>query len=140
MNVLDYVFGATTPKNKKVKKRPFVKKVDQHLISEDLASVCTKVENGAPTLYLFFKGDSYDCALIAADERIITCKSSVECAVLAFIGLYSVMHVGYSPEHAHFLSFFEVAFLKKDTSACVNHPIGWTELLKKLTDLIKSVE
>ena len=140
MNVLDYVFFATTPKNKKLKNKPFIKKVDQDMITEDLTSVCTKVENGAPMLYLFFKGDRFDCGIISADERIIFCKTSVESAVLAFIGVYSVFHVGYAQDHAHFLSFLEVAFLKKDTSACVNHPIGWTELLKKLTDLIESVE
>ena len=140
MNVLEYVLVSTAPKGKKVKNRPFVKKVDQEIIHEDLTRVCRKVENGAPILYMFFKEHDYDCSLICADEQIISCGTSLQNALLCYIGAYSVFHVGYAQEHANFLSFFEMAILKKDTSSVASHPIGWSELLKKLDDLFEIVE
>ena len=139
VEVLDYVFSATAPKNRKLKNKPFIKKFDQLAVTEDLTTVCTKSENGAPTLYLFFESDMYECALISADEQIITCKSSLENALLCFIGVYSVFHVGYAQDHANFLSLFELAILNKDTSA-ISHPIGWIELMKKVTEVLSLAE
>lgn len=140
MNVLEYILVTTSPKKKQVKNRPFLKKVDEHLATRDLTTVCRKVENGAPILNIFFDGETYDCALISADAKIISCRSSVQNAVLCFIGAYSVFHVGYAQDHANFLSFLEMAILKKDTSGIQSHPIGWSDLLKKVADLMELAE
>lgn len=130
---------STAPKHKKLKRRPFIKKFDEHLKTQDLTSVCTKAENGAPTLYVFFKEDAFDCALISADDCIISCRSAIENAVLAFIGAHFVFHVGYAKEEENFLNFLQVAILNEKLPQGVSPPIGWTVLMKSLKELIKSV-
>lgn len=127
---MNEIFEKTLPKLKKTPKgRPFVKKIDAHHVYTDFNEIVKKStgENAAPVLYLFFKGTDYDCGLIAADNHIISCKTTAENAVMTFIACYYVFWLGYHKEHVHFLTFLQDGLLDEEFEG--NYPMGWGDLM-----------
>lgn len=81
----------------------------------DIDECISGLLNGAPILYMFFKSGKFDVAEVAADNCILHLQAGdVVRGVMAYIGVYSVFHVGYASQHAQFLAFLAHAFLGVD--------------------------
>lgn len=137
VEILEDIFTRTsTSKSRKQKARPFVKKNGADATDTDLLKTLKRAENGAPILYLFYSGNDFETAVISADDHFITCDSNATNAVLTFIGVYYVFHLGYISEHVHFLTFLQVTLLQKESSG--SHPLGWHNLLSRLNTIMES--
>ena len=115
MDVLKFIMkecgrkGGTTEKVMQ-KRMPVKEKVDADL--NELGKEVEGTENGAPILYLFFKKGLFEAAEVCADNCIIHLQAStVVNAIIGYIGVYFVFHVGYAPEHENFMYFLQYAFL-----------------------------
>ena len=113
IDVLKYIMVETGRKGaaKKVMKDfPMVEKLDVDV--ENIGDEIDGVDNGAPVLYMFFKMGKFDMAEVSADNCVIhLCAASVINAILGYLAVYYVFHVGYSPEHESFMYFLQYAFL-----------------------------
>ena len=91
---------------------PVVEKLDVDV--DKIADEIKGVDNGAPILYMFFKKGNFDLAEVSADNCTIhLCAASVINAILGYIAVYYVFHVGYSPKHESFMYFIQYAFLRE---------------------------
>ena len=113
IDVLKYIMLETGRRGggkKLMKDFPVVEKLDVDV--DKIADEIKGVENGAPILYMFFKNGKFDLAEVSADNCTIhLCAASVINAILGYIAVYYVFHVGYSPEHESFMYFIQYAFL-----------------------------
>lgn len=118
MDVFSFIMKETARKGKK-------KKMDHDIpvVSCEIADLAKKTEemedrgpNSAPVLYIFFdKNNKFALAEVAADNQVIhLCAANLCKAVIAFLGVYYVFHVGYAPVHESFLTFLQAAFLGED--------------------------
>ena len=102
--------GRKGARKKTMKEFPVIEKVDVNV--EKMGDKVDGVENGAPVLYMFLKKGNFNFAEVSADNCVIhLCASSVINAILGYIGVYYVFHVGYSPEYESFMYFIQYAFL-----------------------------
>ena len=132
--------GRKGARKKTMKEFPVIEKVDVDVekIGDEVDEV-DGVENGAPVLYMFFKKGIFDLAEVSADNCVIhLCASSVINAILGYIGVYYVFHVGYSPEHESFMYFIQYAFLGEKKLPCVS--IGVSKLILKFDAAWKDVK
>ena len=90
-------------KRKVMKDFPMVEKLDVDI--ENIGMRCMDgMDNGVPILYMFFKKGKFDLAEVFADNCVIhLCAVSVINAILGYLAVYYVFHVGYSPEHESFM-------------------------------------
>ena len=96
---------------KNMKHKPWVELLD--IEPSDIDDHIKRVENGVPMLYLFFKrGNSFDLAEVGADNCVIHLQAAnVVNAIITYVAVYFVFHVGYNQNHSGFLQFLEYAFL-----------------------------
>ncbi len=116
MDILTFVFRETAALGKKaVKNMPVLEKLG--ILSESFDDVVWdhSMLNGAPVLILFFdKNNEFEFADVAADECVIHLQASdVIKAVVGYLAVYFVFHLGFAAPHGAFLSFLQV-FLKID--------------------------
>ena len=129
--------GRKGARKKTMKEFPVIEKVDVNV--EKIGDEVDGVENGAPVLYMFFKKGIFDLAEVSADNCVIhLCASSVINAILGYIGVYYVFHVGYSPEHESFMYFIQYAFLGEKKLPCIS--IGVSKLILKFDAALKDVK
>ena len=96
-------------KKKVIKDFPIIEKLDVDI--EKIGDELDGVDNGAPVLYMFFKKGNFDLAEVSADNCVIhLCAASVINAILGYLAVYYVFHVGYSLEHESFMYFLQYAF------------------------------
>ena len=89
-----------------------IEKVDVDV--EKIGDEVDGMENGAPVLYMFFKKGIFDLAEVSADNCVIhLCALSVINAILGYIGVYYVFHVGYSPEHESFMYILHPIYISR---------------------------
>ncbi len=70
--------------------------------------------NGAPVLILFFDKNN-EFADVAADECVIHLQAGdVIKAIVGYLAVYFVFHLGFAAPHRVFLSFLQEVFLKID--------------------------
>lgn len=71
-------------------------------------------ENSAPELHLFFqKNGAFQVAEVSADDRILHLEAaSLINALVTFIGVFYVFHVGYAPPHECLLLALQHVFLQ----------------------------
>ena len=97
---------------KLMKDFPVIEKLDIDV--DKIADEIQGVDNGAPILYMFFKKGNFDLAEVSADNCTIhLCAASVINAILGYIAVNYVFHVGYSPEHESFMYFIQYTFLRE---------------------------
>ena len=66
----------------------------------------------APKLYLFFRGDKFDLAEVAADKCVIHLTAGdTTNALVGFLATYFSFHVGYPAVYAQMLGFLQQALL-----------------------------
>ena len=129
--------GRKGARKKTMKEFPVIEKVDVN--DKKIGDEVDSVENGAPILYMFFKKGIFDLAEVSADNCVIhLCTSSVINAILGYIGVYYVFHVGYSPEHESFMYFIQYAFLGEKKLLRVS--IGVSKLILKYDTALKDVK
>ena len=114
MDILKYIMvetgrkGAT--KKKVMKDFPVVEKLDVDV--ENIGDELYGVDNGAPVLYIFFKKGHFNLAEVSTNNCVIhLCAASVIKAILGYLAVYYMFHVGYSPEYESFMYFLQYAFL-----------------------------
>ena len=84
---------------------------------ENIGDEIDDMDNGAPVLYMFFKKGKFDMAEVSADNCVIhLCAASVINAILGYLAVYYVFHVGYSPRTWVFHVFLAI---------CIS---GWKEI------------
>ena len=107
---------------------PIIEKIG---ISGDVEDYVTSVNNESPKLYLFFdSGGKFDVAEVAADKSILHLQANdVIYALVLFIAVYFVFHVGYPRNQSHFLGFLQVALLQIPYDG--HKSKGYTELIEK---------
>ena len=140
IDVLKYIMcktGRKGSRKKTMKEFPVIEKVDIDV--EKIGDEVDGVENGAPVLYMFFKKGIFDLAEVSADNCVIhLCASSVINAILGYIGVYYVFHVGYSPELESFMYLIQYAFLGEKKLPRIS--IGVSKLILKFDTALKDVK
>ncbi len=117
MDILTFVFRETaSPGEKAVKNMPVLEKLGIPSESFDDIVRDHSVPNGAPVLILFFdKNNKFEFADVAADECVIHLQAGdVVKAVVGYLAMYFVFHLGFAAPHGAFLSFLQEVFLKID--------------------------
>ena len=116
LDILNFVFDETTPKSggrtgkKTGTAPPWREKNDIAPEKIDNNIVCTP--NSAPTLYLFFAKGAFDLAEVSADNCVIHLQAAdVIKALVTYVAVYFVFHVGYAAPHMQFLGFMQYALL-----------------------------
>ena len=124
-------------KKKVMKDFPVVEKLDVDV--ENIGDEIYGMDNGAPVLYMFFKKGKFDMAEVSADNCVIhLCAASVINAILGFLAVYYVFHVGYSPEHESFMYFLQYAFLGEKKLPWVS--VGVSKLVLQFDSALKEVK
>ena len=128
--MLKYVMQNTGKKSggkKYLKEMPVVEKWNVEDVNEELEGG----ECAAPILFLFFNKNKFDIAEVTANNCTIHLGvESVVGALLGYLAVYYVFHVGYAPEHENFLNFLQYAFLREKA---VRLNVATTKLITNLT-------
>ena len=137
MDVVKYIMvntGRRGSGKRIMKEMPIVEKCDVDNIDEEINGA----ENGAPVLYLFFKKNKFELAEVSADDCTIHLEASnVVGALISYLAVYYVFHVGYATEHESFLLFLQYAFLG-EKSAKMN--VATTKLINKFDEVLSTVK
>ena len=141
IDILKYIMVETgrkgAAKKKVMKDFPVVKKLDVDV--ENIEDEIDGVDNGAPVLYMFFKKGKFDMAEVSADNCVIhLCAASVINAILWYLAVYYVFHVGYSLEHESFMYFLQYAFLGEKKLPRVS--VGVSKLVLQFDSALKEVK
>ena len=141
IDVLKYIMVETgrkgAAKKKVLKDFPVVEKLDVDI--ENIGDEMDGVDNGAPVLYMFFKKGKFDLAEVSADNCVIhLCAASVINAILGYLAVYYVFHVGYSPEHESFMYFLQYAFLGEKKLPHVS--VGVSKLVLQFDTALREVK
>ena len=97
------------------------------------------MDNGTPVLYMFFKKGKFNLAEVSADNCVIhLCAASVINAILGYLAVYYVFHVGYSPEHESFMYFLQYAFLGEKKLPQVS--VGVSKLVHQFDSALREVK
>ena len=130
MELLTFVEDGIAFKKGKGKKStlPVVEKLN--VPGDEIDDNITSVANEAPKLFFFFKGNSFQLAEVGGDRSVIHLQASdVVQALVTFLGVYFVFHVGYPREYSQFLGFLQQIIL------CIpfegTKTAGYTDLLHK---------
>ena len=124
-------------KKKIMKDFPMVEKLDVDV--GNIGDEVDGVDNGAPILYMFFKKGKFDLAEVSADNCVIhLCAASVINAILGYLAVYYVFHVGYSPEHESFMYFLQYAFLSEKKLPQVS--VGVSKLVHQFDSALREVK
>ena len=124
-------------KKKVMKDFPVVEKLDVDV--ENIGDEIDGMDNGAPVLYMFFKKGKFDMAEVSADNCVIhLCAASVINAILGYLAVYYVFHVGYSQEHESFMYFLQYAFLGEKKLPWVS--VGVSKLVLQFDSALKEVK
>lgn len=141
VDILTYVFKETATLGKKSPKNmPIVEKID--VDDEKIDDVVRNLSspNSAPILVLFFdKNNVFRFADVAADDCVIHLQAGdVVKAIVGYIAVYFVFHIGFATPHGAFLSFLQEVLLKveqggKKTSVVTHFMHTFQkELMKKI--------
>ncbi len=117
MDILTFIFRETAAPGKKVvKNMPVLEKLGIPSESFDDVVRDHSVPNGAPVMILFFdKNNEFEFADVAVDECVIHLQAGdVVKAVVGYLAMYFVFHLGFAAPHRAFLSFLQEVFLKID--------------------------
>jgi hypothetical protein len=107
---MQYVLNEVNNNKGKAKQSPWVEKVD--IAPEDIDSHISSIGDDAPRLYLFFKGNEFKLAEVAADKCVIHLQAAdVVKALMTYIAVYFVFHVGFPEVYRQFLGFMQYAML-----------------------------
>jgi hypothetical protein len=134
---MQYVLQETNSnKGKGMKpKAPWVEKLD--VKPEDVDKWIKKIENDAPRLYLFFKGNDFELGEVGADCCNIHLQAAdVVKAVITFISVYFAFHVGFPPVYNQFLGFMQYALMGIQYTG--KKSLGHIALLHKFDKAIES--
>lgn len=115
IDVLKYVLDqtASVKRVKSSTKLPWVEHNDTP--PEKIDEAMPGTVNGAPILHLFFNKGKFDLAEVAADNNVLHLQAfDVVRAIIGFISVFHVFHVGYAKIHCQFLAFLQYAFLGKE--------------------------
>ena len=76
---------------------------------------------------------------VSADNCVIhLCAASVINAILGYLAVYYVFHVGYSPEHESFMYFLQYAFLGEKKLPQVS--VGVSKLVLQFDSALREVK
>ena len=124
-------------KKKVMKDFPIVEKLDVDI--ENIGDEVDGMDNGAPILYMFFKKGKFDLADVSADNCIIhLCAAPVINAILGYLAVYYVFHVGYPPEHESFMYFLQYVFLGGKKLPGVS--VGVSKLVHQFDSALREVK
>ena len=88
---------------------------------------------------MFFKKGKFNMAEVSADNCVIhLCATSVINAILGYLAVYYVFHVGYSPEHESFMYFLQYTFLGEKKLPRVS--VGVSKLVLQFDSALKEVK
>lgn len=113
MDVLLFIFKETSAGKKSIKNIPVVEKVGVEASQVDDLLRKGSSPHCAPILYLFFSDQSeFQLAAVAVDNSIIHLQAAdVVKAIIGFIAVFFVFHVGYASPHGAFLGFIQEVYL-----------------------------
>lgn len=126
---LAYVWEQVGPKGSSTKRtrlhKPFVMHCNLEADEEDRKVM--DVVKGSPILHFMMRGSKFEKAVIAADGARFLVTSSMTNAVLVFISIFTVFHVGYTEGAKMFLAFLQSTVLGDEYTG--KKTIGCSELL-----------
>ena len=151
MEVLEFIANEVMPKKgrtakpkkegKKMKMStldfPIVEKVG---VSGDLSDYVRSVNNETPKLYLFFDAQGkFDVAEVSADKCTLHLQANdVIYALVLFISVFFVFHVGFPRNQSNFLAFLQVTLLQVQYEGKKSR--GYVELIEKFDEEMEKLK